>query len=143
MRSRERAGPPGGSTAGPPAARSAKCVCALSLSANKDRGAAANDVVSKPKRGHHSDGRRLPENLRGEIRLKAQESDTNKFVPEYPLRGRQPVLRISMKKEKMQISRPPVTKQIILNPQIMTGLQYLQRLALEAEGQLGRGEGQS
>lgn len=85
MRSRERAGPPGGSTAGPPAARSAKSVCALSLSANKDRGAAANDVVSKLKRGHHSDGRRLPENLRGEIRLKAQESDTNKFVPEYPL----------------------------------------------------------
>ncbi|VFV23051.1 Hypothetical predicted protein [Lynx pardinus] len=47
------------------AALSAKSVCALSLSPNKDCGAAANDVVSKLKRGHHSDGSWLPENPAG------------------------------------------------------------------------------
>lgn len=61
-------------------ALTAKCVCVLSLSPNKDRGAAANNVVSALKLGHHSDGGRLPENPRVKSCLNGQESDTHTFM---------------------------------------------------------------
>lgn len=44
-----------------------QALCALSLSPNKDRAAAANDVVSTLKRGHHSDGGGCQGSPRGEI----------------------------------------------------------------------------
>lgn len=57
-----------GRAAGPSwQALNAKSDCALSLSLNKDGGAAANDVAWTLKGGHHRDGRQLPENPAAEM----------------------------------------------------------------------------
>lgn len=94
-----------------PAARGAKCA-ELCIEPGRPR-AAADASMSELTRGHHSDEGGCQRSPGAKPRLKGQENDTGQFVPKYPLGRRQSWLQINIKREKMQISRPRVTKQII------------------------------